>query len=74
MDFNKEVLKKNSKCLDENMLRCKGCNTSRTLFNIKFNCTISYSRWRKTWKKYMEDGKSKFIISLLNFTRSFINE
>lgn len=70
MDFNKEVFKEKFKNrLDEKYaLDVKDATPQELYLTLSSIVRSSYSRyWRKTWKKYMEDGKSKFTISLLNF-------
>ena len=65
MDFNKEVFKEKFKNrLDEKYaLDVKDATPQELYLTLSSIVRSSYSRyWRKTWKKYMEDGNSQRCI------------
>ena len=70
MDFNKEVFKEKFKNrLDEKYaLDVKDATPQELYLTLSSIVRSSYSRyWRKTWKKYMEDGKKQIYYFSIEF-------
>ena len=70
MDFNKEVFKEKFKNrLDEKYaLDVKDATPQELYLTLSLIVRSSYSRyWRKTWKKYMEDGKKQIYYFSIEF-------